>query len=73
MNIPALAARRAQCAAELETISQIAPVGDPEENAAHQRAQALARAAYREAEMNYAAAVSTLTMAEIRALGIPNA
>lgn len=73
MNITLLAERRAHCAAQLEALSQIPCIGDREENAAHLQAQALARAAYRESELAYAAAVSTLTMAEIRALGIPHA
>lgn len=73
MNILALAERRARCAAELETLSQIPCIGDREENAAHLQAQALARAAYREAEMAVANALATLTAAEIRALGIPHA
>lgn len=73
MNIPELAERRARCAAELETLSQVTLAGDNEENAAHLKALALAKAAYRAAELSYAAAVSTMTMAEIRALGIPHA
>lgn len=73
MNIRALAERRARCAAELETLSGLAPQGDPEENAAHLRAVALARAAYKQSEWDYANAAATFTAAEIRALGIPHA
>lgn len=73
VDIPALAQARADAAAKLEALTALSPAGDREENAAHLRAQALARAAYKAAEMQYAAAVSTLTMAEIRALGIPHA
>ena len=73
MNITLLAERRARCAAEVESLSQLTSAGDPEEQAAHLRAQALARAAYKAAEMDVANALATLTAAEIRALGIPHA
>ena len=73
MNLSALAQTRAECAARLEALDFLSSEGDPEENAAHLRAQALARAAYREAELAYAGALATLSVAEIRALGLPHA
>ena len=73
MNIPALAQARADAAAKLEALTALCPAGDPEENAAHLRAQALARAAYKQSEWDLANALATLTADEIRALGIPHA
>lgn len=67
MNIPLLAARRAQCAAELETLTQIEPAGDAVEQLGHNQAVVAARRTYQEAEDAYQRAISLLTSAEIAA------
>ena len=63
MTIPELAQHRARCAAELETLSQVTLAGDNEENAAHLKALALAKGAYRAAEMEWAAAMQANKLA----------
>ena len=70
MNLTTLAQTRAECAARLEAVSQLTPAGDREEQAAHQQARARARAAYREAEDNFARAICTMTATELADVGL---
>lgn len=68
MTIADLAQARAEAAARVEYLDGITKVGDSEEVAAHYRARALARAAYRQAESDYQRAVSLLTPEELAVL-----
>ena len=68
MDIPALAAHRALCAARLEYISDAKTSRDPEEREVQMEAYRKAQDNYRAAEAAFQKAVSTLTSEELEAM-----
>ena len=68
MDIPALAAHRALCAAKLKYISDSKTSRDPEEREVQMEAYRKAQENYRAAEVAFQKAVSTLTADELEAV-----
>lgn len=70
MNIQALAQRRAEAAARVEALSQLGHSTDRGELFALTKARSQAKRAYQEAEAAYQSAVATMSVDEMRAMGL---
>lgn len=68
MNLSTLAAHRAQCAAHYEYLDGVQPTGDPEEQNAHHKARAKAKADWHEAEKRWQKATSTFLPEELASI-----
>ena len=68
MDIPALAAHRALCAAKLEYISDAKTSRDPEEREVQMEAYRKAKENYASAEADFQRATATLTGVELEAV-----
>lgn len=68
MNICALAAHRAACAARYEYLDGVQPTGDHEEQHAHNKARAKAKAEWNEAERVFQKATATYLPEELAAI-----